>query len=1041
MAAPCFDDIPQLIARIEGRERALRAPRPLDAVSFLRGGPFVHICALPREPIGAEWHWVPELLTGLHGLRERITFVAIRSADGLWLGLGCPWPRVLDGVLRGFVPESSLAEESPPAAVVSAADAMRWWSAILGTPNSPWAEPSGQQRVQDPAATGEAVPARAIHGLVDALLRGMGYEPWGLWVDMVPVATEETARESVEVGEHMRILRGELLQRGTIDEDNRLASHALELLEASFAKLLEGRRVGVWRTSTHLSSTNQQHDLIACSLARSALGGRSVLRPVSAIPCQGSPRGVEEDHDFSTPLTSIELARIVTPPSAETAGFARIRHADFDIAIDPAPSDAGARASCSSRSLAIGKIVERGRASSMWLDVDADDLCRHALVVGMTGSGKTNTILHMLVQLWSVHRIPFLVIEPVKAEYRSLLDHKSMRDAQLFTLGDERVCPFRWNPFEVPDGGSVQTHIDHMKTVFSASFVLYPPMPQVLEIALHEIYQDRGWDLRTNSNPRGQQNPRAFPKLSDLHAKVGEVVDRLGYDARLTMDVQAGLRARIQSLRIGSKGAMLDVRSSLPFDDLMERPTVVELGQVASDDEKAFLMGLLLTRLQEYHETRFRTGRLPVSAPLGHVTVLEEAHRLLRESSTTASGQDVADPRRQAVEAFTSLLAEVRAYGEGIIVADQIPTKLASEVVCNTNLKLMHRLASAEDRRVLGATMLLDGDQSDYVATLRPGRAVAYWDGADGSYLVDVPHAASVHGVHKDALTDQEAHAQMADRYRTDWKHLLSRLSACAECPVTVGGTAAVVELTEDDAAFREAASRFLVALIDGFAGVEPAFDSVVAALARLGRPRSRELEVARVTCALTHEVVRQIELRGRADGLSFSSLTRIEGGLVQFCKVWREAAGGEASGTLPSAGQTTSPIARQARELRLQLRRVLRSDCGPLYGCVACTSRCLFKEQGRALALKMAGDVRLSGHLSGSWDIERERGAKASILGVFEWVPYLTADARRDLSVCVAAHLGEQSALSAVMQAQLAESVLEFWRGQRVREEGPYAG
>jgi len=1029
MPAPRFEDIPLIIARLEGRDRPLKAPRPLDGASFLRSGPLVHVRALPREPLGAEGHWVPELLTGLHGLGERITFVAIRCADGLWLGFGCSRPRVLDGVLRGLVSEPWLAVESPPDAVLASVDAMCCWSAIAGTPSSPRAEPPGQQQAKDLASVGEAAPVRTIPGLVDVLLRGLGREPWGLWVDMVPVATEETADESTEVGEHIRILRGELLQKGTIDEDDRLASHAVELLEASFARLSEGRRVGVWRTGAHLSTTNQQHDLIACSLARSALGGRSVLRPVSAIPCQGSPRGVDEDHDFSTPLTSIELARIVAPPTAETAGFARIRHADFDVAIDPAPGDAGAAAGRSARPLAVGAIAERGNTSDLWLDVDANDLCRHALVVGMTGSGKTNTILHMLVQLWAVHRIPFLVIEPVKAEYRSLLDHESMRDAQLFTLGDERVCPFRWNPFEVPAGGLIQAHVDHMKTVFSASFVLYPPMPQVLEIALHEIYQDRGWDLRTNTNPRGQHNPRAFPKLSDLHAKVGEVVDRLGYDARLTMDVQAGLRARIQSLRIGSKGAMLDVRSSLPFEDLMVRPTVIELGQIASDDEKAFLMGLVLTRLQEHHETRSRTGRLPVSAPLGHVTVLEEAHRLLREASTTASGQDVADPRRQAVEAFTSLLAEVRAYGEGIIVADQIPTKLASEVIRNTNLKLMHRLASAEDRQVLGATMLLDNVQSDYVATLKPGLAVAYVDGADGSYLLEVPHVASVHGVHQDTLTDHEARARMAERYSTVWRHLLSPFPACAGCSVAKGGTGGAAELVGQNEALAESVARFLVALVDGFASVEPALDSVAAALARLGRSRSKESEVAHIACVLTQEAVRQIEFRGRQDGIAFSFLAQIEGGLVQFCKSWREAARDSTSGLSPFVGPETHPVAKQLREIRLHLRRALRADWGPLAGCMVCSSRCLFREQGRTLALRVALEARGRDRVAGLWDSERERGAKASILEVFEWAPYLTSAARRDLSVCVAAHLGELLGLRAVQQMQLAESVLGFGR------------
>jgi len=99
----------------------------------------------------------------------------------------------------------------------------------------------------------------------------------------------------------------------------------------------------------------------------------------------------------------------------------------------------------------------------------------------------------------------------------------------------------RINPFEVPPGVLVQTHIDFLKSLFSAAFVLYPPMPYVLEQSIQEVYQDRGWDLATNTNFRGSDTPRLFPTLSDLAVKIGVVVDRMGYDDRITMDVKAGL--------------------------------------------------------------------------------------------------------------------------------------------------------------------------------------------------------------------------------------------------------------------------------------------------------------------------------------------------------------------------------------------------------------------------------------------------------------------------------------------------------------------
>src|SRR5689334_16108643 len=145
--------------------------------------------------------------------------------------------------------------------------------------------------------------------------------------------------------------------------------------------------------------------------------------------------------------------------------------------------------------------------------------------------------------------------------------------------------------------------------------------------------------------------------------------------------------------------------------------------------DKAFLMGTLVIRVVEHLRLAARAGRPP---GLRHVIVIEEAHRLLR---ARREGRASA----HAVELFAAMLAEIRAYGEGLVIAEQIPAKLVADVVKNTALKVMHRLPAADDRALAGAAMNLDDAQSRQVVSLEPGVAAVFADGMDRPIRVRVP--------------------------------------------------------------------------------------------------------------------------------------------------------------------------------------------------------------------------------------------------------------------------------------------------------------
>jgi hypothetical protein len=347
----------------------------------------------------------------------------------------------------------------------------------------------------------------------------------------------------------------------------------------------------------------------------------------------------------------------------------------------------------------------------------------------------------------------------VKTEYRALLAHPSIGPRlRIFTAGNEAVSPLRLNPFEVPPGVRVSEHLDLLRAAFGAAFGLWSPLPQVLERCLHEVYVDHGWDLRANANPRldGTSSPSAFPTISDLIAKVGDVVSELGYEPKIAGDIRAALQTRLESLRTGGKGAMLDVARSVPMAELVGSPTVLELEAMGDDSDKAFLIGLLLIRLAEHRRTVGQQNALT------HLLVIEEAHRLLSNVPPQLSAES-ANPRGQAVETFSNLLSEIRVYGQGVIMADQVPVRLVPDVVKNSNLKIAHRIVSADDRDVLAAAMAMDESQARGLAVLPAGRAAVFSEGDDAPILVQVPLV-------KDALAEVRPDDEAVAARATDWQ-------------------------------------------------------------------------------------------------------------------------------------------------------------------------------------------------------------------------------------------------------------------------------
>lgn len=456
----------------------------------------------------------------------------------------------------------------------------------------------------------------------------------------------------------------------------------------------------------------------------------------------GAPSRYRHQFQHQSLLTSGQLAQYVQLPELETAGFTISTVARFDV-VRPTPRPPA---------FTLGTIATGTRHLEGDDDAEANpfaprygvalhDLIRHVFTAGVTGAGKTTTIRRLLSQADTASggQVPFLILEPAKTEYRSLLtDPQFAGRLRVFTLGDETTAPLRINPLQVLPGTSISAHLDLLKSLFVASFGMWSPLPQILERALHELYTRAGWDITRDRNPRvpdGGRPATAFPTLGALHAQVEQVIDSLGYTGEVVANMRAALSTRLNALCIGGKGRLLNTTGTIDAAELFEHPTVLELEAMGDDEDKAFVMGLILIQLAAYR-------RAHPGTTLRHLLVVEEAHRLLA-NVPAADPALQGNPRGKAVETFTNLLAEVRSLGQGIIISDQAPTRLAPDLIKNTDLKIAHRIVAADDRAALGAAMGMSEAQQRDLATLTNGVAAVFSEGDDAPVRVRIPRPAS----------------------------------------------------------------------------------------------------------------------------------------------------------------------------------------------------------------------------------------------------------------------------------------------------------
>lgn len=411
-------------------------------------------------------------------------------------------------------------------------------------------------------------------------------------------------------------------------------------------------------------------------------------------------------------MTTNELSMLAGLPQKEIIGMSLREEVEFGLNYQEPDVD---------KQIYLGNMVQNGNEiESTPVYMDKSVLDKHVFIAGVTGSGKTTTCHKILLQ----SKLPFLVIEPAKTEYRILSNNPNCKDLLVFTLGNDCVAPFRLNPFEFLPHENITSHVDMIKASIEAAFDMEAAIPQLIETILYRCYEKCGWDISTNrnskwDNPFDENTVGAFPTLDDMMDNIEKVVNEQKFDERLKNDYIGSIRARLQSLTIGAKGLMLNTKRSIDFDDLLDKKVVLELENIKNGSEKALIMGFVLSAFNEAVKARYLKQRKAHS----HIILVEEAHRLL---SKFIPGDSL--NKKQGVEAFGDMLAEIRKYGESLIIVDQIPNKLSPDVLKNTNTKIIHRIFAQDDKEAVGNTMALKQEQKDFLSNLSIGRAVMFSD-------------------------------------------------------------------------------------------------------------------------------------------------------------------------------------------------------------------------------------------------------------------------------------------------------------------------
>lgn len=417
-------------------------------------------------------------------------------------------------------------------------------------------------------------------------------------------------------------------------------------------------------------------------------------------------------------VTGRELSRMMSFPRKSAGNVSVVKMASFGRSIHLIGGNGKDNSEYVSRSFPIGKVVHMGRIEELEdTRLEINKLNAHVFATGATGAGKTTAIGDVLYQLIN-HNIPFTVIEPAKGEYGEIWG--KLPGIEVYSTTPFRYRMLRINPFAFDDNVHILNHMERLVSVFSTAWPLYAAQPAILRDCVRLAYIKCGWDI---TNSICLRKEKSYPTFGDVLKELPEAIKRSKFVGEAKGTYQGALQTRLSMLTEGIFKEMFCSQSNISDEELFDKNVIIDLSRLGSQETLSLTMGLLLIRLYEH---RTRTGK---SRGLKHVTVLEEAHNILKKTQNGPQGEDVSSIAAKSVEVLTKCITELRFTGEGFIIADQSPGEVDTTAIKNTSTKIVMRLQDKDDQKSIGAALALTTDQMEELSKLDNGVGVVFQEG------------------------------------------------------------------------------------------------------------------------------------------------------------------------------------------------------------------------------------------------------------------------------------------------------------------------
>lgn len=543
--------------------------------------------------------------------------------------------------------------------------------------------------------------------------------------DNQTTATQNSDTESEAQGE----THGKTVQ---LTNENRTIKSIMDKIDGNIERLQKCEAYGAFNCATYVVSSDPETNAIVSSGYNALMRGDNSFLQASYInnwsatdymgkkvkeylarfahPLFKSPVNSEVILSPAVVSNSYEVAVSMGLPKKSINGFSVLEMASFGRNVLNSNSH--------SQMIELGELYHMNMGQNNSVKIDLNSLTSHMFITGSTGTGKSNTIYKLLEKITKIDSdIHFMVVEPAKGEYKHAFYKHPRIKTQVYGTNPKKTPLLRINPFAFPEDIHVLEHVDRLVEIMNVCWPMYAAMPAILKNAVIKAYEKCGWDI-TNSYIPGRK--MEYPCFADVLECINEILETSAFSDDNKGDYTGALCTRVESLTTGMNGQIF-INDELSDMELFDQNVIIDLSRIGSVETKSLIMGILVMKLQEYR----MASQMKPNQSLKHIMVLEEAHNLLKKTSTEQSA-DAGNLVGKSVEMLTNAIAEMRTYGEGFFIVDQAPDLLDAAVIRNTNTKIVLRLPEGRDRELVGKSMALSDEQIVELSKLEKGCAVVY---------------------------------------------------------------------------------------------------------------------------------------------------------------------------------------------------------------------------------------------------------------------------------------------------------------------------